>query len=70
MKKYALVRFGIVQSTFYSDANPSEFPDIEPYLMEVSDEVKDNWPFVDGQFIDPGDGHTVAEIKPWWKLWA
>lgn len=63
--KYALVTNGIVQSVFSSDEPKSSFPDIEPYLHEVSDEVQCNWKYEDGNFItnvEPTSAQLVIKV--------
>lgn len=71
MKKYGLVKNGLVQSWFYTDKTPTEFPDIEPYLMELPEEVGCNWLFDGDGFVEPVS--LVVEIpviRPWWKFWG
>lgn len=42
MKKYALIRNGVVQSVFESDLPKESFPDVAEFLMEVGPEVRCN----------------------------
>lgn len=50
MKKYALVKNNVVQSTFYSSKGPEAYPDILEYLHEIPEEVACNWLHHDGYF--------------------
>lgn len=63
MKKYALVKDGLVQSTFYSELEPDAYPDISEYLQEVSDEVQSNHVFDGSKFIVP-EMVKVEEMEP------
>ena len=69
-KKYGLVKNGIVHSVFYSEKSKSEYPDIEPYLMEIPEEVQCNWVYDGENFIDPNlFFENQQAIKPWYKFW-
>lgn len=67
MKKYALIKNGIVHSTFYSDKPKSDFPDIEPYLLEVSESVQCNMKLENGEFFELIDDDNDGETPSVWQ---
>ena len=73
LKKYALIKHGIVQSTFYSESGPEAYPDIADHLMEVEESVKDNYRLVAGAFFAPEifqeQPPEPESSSPWWKFW-
>lgn len=50
MKKYAVVKHGVVQSVFHTDRPESDFPDLKGHLHPIDEEIGCNWIHHDGHF--------------------
>lgn len=54
MHKYAMIKDNIVHTVFETKRPMSDFPDIEKYLMNVTDQdVECNYKFENGNFSKP-----------------
>jgi len=62
MTTYAMVIDGVVRSHFTTDKKPSDFPDIEKYLVECAPDIVDGSTFDGKDFSVPVAEVAVDEV--------
>lgn len=64
MSKYGVVKNNKVESIFYSELLPSDFPDIESFLMEIPSDVESNYIYNPDDQTFSAPTQIIKDVSP------